>query len=89
MKIWGTYLGLLLKAQMLNSKTKQKPKKQKLEFWKISEWDEDLSAYVVKHCSLTKEKADALNELFTRQGRYVKISPHFEKKRKTRRRKAR
>lgn len=71
-------VGLLKKAQMINKKSKRK----KIEFWKISEWDSDLCGYVVKHCSLTKEKADELNELFTRQGRYVKTSPHFRKGKK-------
>ncbi len=74
-KIWSKKIkvGLLKKAQLIKQK-------QKKEFWKISEWNNDLCGYVVKHCSLTKEKAKELNEQLTRQGRYVRISPHFEKK---------
>ncbi len=81
--MWRIYLGLLLKAQTIK---KQKPKLKK-EFWKISEWNEDLCGYVVKHCSLSKDKANELNEQLTRQGRYVRISPQIEKKIKRSKRK--
>lgn len=43
-------MGLLQKAQTLNKA------KVKNEFLKISEWNNDLCGYVVKHCSLTMEK---------------------------------
>lgn len=84
MKIWGTYLGLLLKAQTIKNK-KAKPQKLKTEYYKISEWNEDLCGYVVKHCSLSKEKANALCSLWTVQGRYVRVSPQIEKKIKSKR----
>lgn len=69
-------MGLLQKAQTLNKA------KVKNEFYKISEWNNDLCGYAVKHCSLTKEKANALCEVWTKQGRYVRVSPQIEKVKK-------
>lgn len=54
-----------------------KPKQKKQMLWKISEWNSDLGAYVVKICSLTKEKAMFLENVWIEQGRYVRATPHF------------
>lgn len=69
-------MGLLKKAQTL------KKAKLKNEFYKISEWNNDLCGYVVKHCSLSKEKANGLCEEWTSQGRYCRVSPQIEKVKK-------
>lgn len=70
-------MGLLQKAQAI----KQKPKLKK-EYWKISEWNNELCGYVVKHCSLSKDKANELCKAWTLQGRYVRISPQIERGKK-------
>lgn len=79
-------MGLLKKIENLQKETKCtrtrgtkniKPKQKKQMFWKISEWNNDLCAYVVKICSLTKEKAMLLESVWTSQGRYARATPHL------------
>lgn len=62
------------KKASVNLKTK---KQQTKMFWKISEYDNDLNAYVVKICSLTEEKAKFLETVWITQGRYVRVTPHY------------
>lgn len=81
-------MALLKKIENLQKETTKGPKQKKQMFWKISEWNNDLCAYVVKICSLTKEKAMLLESVWTSQGRYARATPHLreintkEKKRK-------
>lgn len=62
------------KKASVNLKTK---KQQTKMLWKISEYDNDLNAYVVKICSLTEEKAKFLETVWITQGRYVRATPHY------------
>lgn len=73
-------MGLLKKIENLQKETTRvviKPKQKKQMLWKISEWNNDLGAYVVKICSLTKEKAKFLENVWIEQGRYVRATPHI------------
>lgn len=66
-----------LQKEITRSVKNIKPKQKKQMLWKISEWNSDLGAYVVKICSLTKEKAMFLENVWIEQGRYVRATPHF------------
>lgn len=57
--------------------SKRKSKASKKMFWKISEYNNDLNAYVVKICSLSEEKAKFLESVWISQGRYVRATPHL------------
>lgn len=66
-----------LQKEITRSVKNIKPKQKKQMLWKISEYNNDLCAYVVKICSLTEEKAKLLESVWLRQGRYVRATPHF------------
>ncbi len=66
-----------LQKEITRSVKNIKPKQKKQMLWKISEWNSDLGAYVVKICSLTKEKAMFLENVWIEQGRYVRATPHI------------